>query len=410
MKQFKLTTCFIVAVVLLYSCKKEHEQIDVPVNNYQITSDEANLLATSLVLSNQPSKSVSTKSLSSSHKKLKNQKTFIDEYNQDVFYAINYKEGGFIILSADKRTMPILAYSIEGEFSLDESSYPLGLQDWLGNSKAYIKETRKNNRKLTNTDAKLWNLGTMNATISNIDKVILPPDDGGGDPGGGTCQDTYETIGPLVQSKWGQGYPYNEALPYIGCTQTTNGKPLAGCVAIAIAQVMRYHQYPANYNWANMPVGDGNMYTYSSATATLVKDVGTTVNMTYGCSVSGADGSEIASSLISDFGYRTASNASYNYNTIKSELRARRPVILTGYNSKSTSWLTTTYYDGHAWVCDGMMSTFYCEIGINTLYFHMNWGANDTHNAWYAYNGVWNAENTGMTFGYERHMIYNIKP
>lgn len=48
-----------------------------------------------------------------------------------------------------------------------------------------------------------------------------------------------------VPVKWGQGYPYNKNVPY----NCGSGKAPAGCVAIAMAQIMSYHKKPSNYNW-----------------------------------------------------------------------------------------------------------------------------------------------------------------
>ena len=49
----------------------------------------------------------------------------IDIYNknnQDVFYYINFNPTGFIVISADNRIKPILAYSYDNSFLLDNSS------------------------------------------------------------------------------------------------------------------------------------------------------------------------------------------------------------------------------------------------------------------------------------------------
>ena len=46
-----------------------------------------------------------------------------------------------------------------------------------------------------------------------------------------------EQIGPLMQTTWGQGSPYNSFTP--------SNTP-TGCVAVATAQIMRYHEWPNN--------------------------------------------------------------------------------------------------------------------------------------------------------------------
>ncbi len=59
------------------------------------------------------------------------------------FYVINYNEGGWVLLSADKRTDPILGYSDENKFVIDEEHYPPSLQFWLNDAKKQIREYPK---------------------------------------------------------------------------------------------------------------------------------------------------------------------------------------------------------------------------------------------------------------------------
>lgn len=44
-----------------------------------------------------------------------------------------------------------------------------------------------------------------------------------------------QTVSPLLKSKWGQEHPFN----------ARTGYPYSGCVATAVAQMMYYHQWPA---------------------------------------------------------------------------------------------------------------------------------------------------------------------
>ncbi len=117
-----------------------------------------------------------------------------------------------------------------------------------------------------------------------------------------------EMKGPLVKSRWGQGWPYNYYTPTIGVKKT-----YVGCVAVAFAQIMWYWRWPDRgvgsksyfwvtgnkwlstsfdhpYNWANMP----EQLTYSSPSdkvkevARLLYDVGVAVEMDYGVDGSAA--------------------------------------------------------------------------------------------------------------------------
>lgn len=139
-----------------------------------------------------------------------------------------------------------------------------GLGYWIEATENGIRNIRKQNLKQSAKMKALWGnqQGLKNA----------PPDNG--------CHPYYYTKGPLLQTTWGQGCGYNSLLqdcstPYYCYHAVT------GCVATAMAQVMKYHTYPASYNWSGMPDTYG-----TTATATLMRDIGlpSAVNMNYGCS------------------------------------------------------------------------------------------------------------------------------
>ncbi len=126
-----------------------------------------------------------------------------------------------------------------------------------------------------------------------------------------------------------------------------------------------------------------------------------------GCNNGGAQTADGATALRNTFGYSTASFGSWNHTTTKNEIRAGRPVILAGHTDKSCFLWWCGYQNGHAWVCEGYRSTFYCDIGVQTTHYYMNWGWGGTYNGYYAYNS-WKPN--GYDFKYNRRMIYNIKP
>lgn len=64
---------------------------------------------------------------------------------QVAFYIVNYEKPGFIILSADTRVPAILAFSEESNFKIREA-YPLGLANWLNETKEGIEAVRKENK------------------------------------------------------------------------------------------------------------------------------------------------------------------------------------------------------------------------------------------------------------------------
>jgi len=165
-----------------------------------------------------------------------------------------------------------------------------------------------------------------------------------------------------------------------GCSNPLEGgRALAGCTAVATAQVMKYHQYPSSYAWNSMPNTDG-----AYATASLLREIGNVINMNYTCTGSFKPTSAIVPALENYFGYSTsatyANYTSTSYVTVRSELNNNRPVILSGTDARFGN------YGGHTWVCDGYIAGYYCA-GFNTLHFHMNWGFYyGSCNGYYAFN------------------------
>lgn len=75
----------------------------------------------------------------------------ISQNSKPVSYIINYRGGGFIILSADDRMFPILAYSDKNIFPVDSKNYPGGVAIWLSHiKKILIKYQKVINFKIKN--------------------------------------------------------------------------------------------------------------------------------------------------------------------------------------------------------------------------------------------------------------------
>lgn len=174
---------------------------------------------------------------------------------------------------------------------------------------------------------------------------------------------THADIAPLIKTTWNQTSPYNNLCP--------NQSP-AGCVATATAQIMYYHQYPANYEWSKMKtnyestdIGDA-----AEAVAKLMADVGEKEYMNYGESESSARYIDACEALRYDFGYsETTEYVERDCYTAKSwdellynELVANRPIFM-GAQS-----MTPTGEGGHAFIIDG----YQAKDGVG--YFHVNWG------------------------------------
>lgn len=396
--------------MLIYSCSQD-EQV-TPTTEIQQTEnfvslDEASGIASVIeypLSSNSKGASLRAKGPKSEFKEIEKVLTIPDKDGNPSYYIVNYKENGFIMISADNRTNPIRAYSLTEKFPMESDKIPSGLVGWLAETSDMITQIRVLDKEQTKLVAFSWDSCEMQRTIG-----IDSNDDCGGNGGG--CENQYNTVGPLITTEWGQWDGYNNLSENAGdCPNRPNKRPPSGCVATAMAQIMKFHESPSNYNWDNMPNTSGTM-----ETARLMRDIGEKVNMEYSCEGSGAHMSDIPGAF-NQFGYRDVKYSGFNRETVKQQLGRNRPVILGGYKEKSCFLWWCSYRGGHAWVCDGYRTSMIysedCSMGWGYLYFHMNWGWGDSRNGrrlngYYAYNN-WNPGNT--SYNHKKEMIVNIRP
>lgn len=217
------------------------------------------------------------------------------------------------------------------------------------------------------------------------------------------------SVEPLLTSIWGQGCFYNAACPNdtLGPCQHVE----AGCVAIAMAQIMYYHESPSKGNgvltypcppYGNLSADFENTYYQwgsmadtlqesNSAVATLVFHCGVSVKTKYSSNGSGAYSQRVPDALQNYFLYPAASYANrINYDDeqwhriIKNDLDKRLPVYYAG----------TSSLGGHAFVCDG-----YDDNGK----FHFNFGWDGVANGYYT---------LGSPYGFSdnQSIVHNIIP
>ncbi|WP_158993327.1 C10 family peptidase [Mucilaginibacter sp. L196] len=248
-----------------------------------------------------------------------------------------------------------------------------------------------------------------------------------------TCQPTNSDyiVGPLLQTAWAQGEPYNYLCP-IG--QYSAGHTPTGCVATAMAQVMYYWKYPSNYNWNIMPIVSNFEpinYPGNQDVAQLMLDIGYSVDMQYNDNGSNpVDGFldppiSCTTALKNTFHYSSSSEGSYDENKVQVNLNAGQPVLLSASTDNHPFLYWNWGDDGHEWVCDGYneSSFTYCmygptgpEYGESFVTLHMNWGWNEAGepsdvDGWYNIND-WTVQNGDITevFQYNAAMTYNIHP
>lgn len=328
-------------------------------------------------------------------------------------YFCNYAQGGFAIIAADRHMQPVLAFAEHGALPTatleGTKAVPEGLASWLETTRQVAAALRQNPSEKNTVPgaAAAWialvdKPGDIAATFFTLSGPAyrVPADDTPpADPP--TVQ-----VGPLMKTKWGQGIGYNDFTP-ASSNQGYNYHCPTGCVATAMAQVMNYWHYPSSFDWANMPNSYG-----SPAIATLMRQCGDAVHMSYTENSSGADDDYIDDKLKGQYSYRSADyNSSEDpglYQTVISNLNAAEPVILGGFTS--TNWFGVPNGEGHCWVCDGYIQSYYNGSGY--LQYSMNWGWDGRYNGWFGYTNwrvTW-TDGSVHDYKYAKTYTLNIHP
>jgi len=327
------------------------------------------------------------------------------------YYIVNFEEGGFVIISSDKRMYPILAYSEKNNFDLTSENYPDLLVNWLFEQDKYVNDLRKGKIEEIFKFDEHWKINSMESRMLKSNKVNFASK-----TNSGRNYTLISSHGPLISTSWGQGVGYNNSAPNKSCSEYSNGRTPTGCVATAMSQIMKFHSYPNTYNWSIMP---NRVYSSTSTSnganeiSRLMRDAGNSVGIDWGCDGSGADTEDAANALKNTFGYQSATYSN-NYTNAISDIQSGFPVILKG--GRTEDWvLFQIYKDGHAWVCDGyeLAKVEVCAPAgrwgctwrwVNLSSYHMNWGWNGSWNGWY--NSL---NNSVGDFSYKSGVIYNIR-
>lgn len=278
------------------------------------------------------------------------------------FYVFNANDGqGFVIISGDDRAQCVLGYSDYGKF--DYADVPPQL--------VYMMDLFSERIKKMPADAPAhssWR--SPRVGVPGNESILLET----------AC--------------WGQGAPYNSLCPVIDGVQAP-----AGCVATAMAIIMKYHNWPGrgegfhsyvcngqnlsfdygiDFDWTNTPsrlTGDSSDEEIDNV-AKLMSACGIAVDMGYSQKESGAFSAPVSIAMSDYFVYsplsQLISNKNYTQddwaNILKYELSLNRPLI----------YFVGGASGNHAVVCDG----------YNQSYFHINWGWDGNYNGYFALNDL----------------------
>ena len=278
-----------------------------------------------------------------------------------LFYIFNIIPSGWVIVTADDDCLPIIGYSPKGEFGRED--LPPALEEWLTERGREISHQILTRALPADKARDQW-LWYSNETY-DFSKA-----------------GTEKAVSALMSTTWNQTCYYNADCPEDDDAMNGYcGRVPVGCVATAMAQVMKYHGHPTTgrgshsytpgdygvqdanfglttYNWAAMPNSISSAHT---GLAQLSYHCGVSVNMNYGPAGSGASMFAARNALVDYFRYDPAAtnmsrpgNTASWIDTLKSQLDNSRPIIYSGSGT-----------GGHAFIFDGY------DASNN---FHVNWG------------------------------------
>lgn len=260
-----------------------------------------------------------------------------------LMYVINYRKG-FAIVSATKEIFPILAYSDEGNFDASEvedmeNNENIGLSIWWDLTKEGIIEAKK--KVDLDRSAVLGSYAAFKKIIEGEkivegDRAVLRSEH---------YYDeirNYKKVGPLLTTDWRQDYPFNRYTPIKGEKHAP-----AGCVPIAIAQVVNYHQRldGENIDWNKIKENSFNA-------ADLVDVISRNIKMCYTSKYSYP-----SIEFPNFFAYRKRitnylnSKGYYARFVDATGVPETCPAIYEGFKDNFIG--TTNWFGGHWWVIDG---------------------------------------------------------
>lgn len=349
--------------------------------------------------------------------------TFTDIYEQPIYYVVYLQPSGFVIVSADDLIEPIIGFCSEGKYdpSPDNPFGALVSRDMRNRvARAKDLQAQRSRQPLPKSETTSKKAGVkarnkwtrlQNYAEEGILESIIAPLKGDGIPADKFQEaqtfnqdselgnlDTLSDIrvAPLVQSKWSQSIIcYSNP---VNCyNYYTPNNYVCGCVATALVQLMRYHQYPTMaigintfeifvdgksqnadtrggdgqggpYNWDAMvlvPDCCNTTEIQRQAIGALCYDAGVSVSMYYTGWGSGSWTWKAANALVSTFGYMNANVGWNEWNNIGAGLNNMvNPNLDAGYPV-----LFSVFGDGgHAIICDGY------GYNTSTLYHHLNMG------------------------------------
>lgn len=306
------------------------------------------------------------------------------------YYIITLQPAGFVLVAAEDNVYPLLGYSFENDFPTTQ--VPEHILSWL---QGYADQVRYHRDQASPADEVIQDAWThYTSPVAAAVKGL-------------------RSVEPLLVSTWNQNAPYNGLCP--ADPNGPGGYVYAGCVAIAMAQVMYYYRYPitgtgassyihnvyglqsanygnTTYRWEEML---NHINTPNTAIAELLYHCGVAVEMMYSPNGSGAYSSDAAAAMRNYFKYSPSTQLVYKQSysdqawkdLMRAQLDAGQPMYYHGYGS-----------GGHAFNLDGYQGDDH---------FHFNWGWGGSFNGYFFLS---NLNPGGSTFTNGQGAIINSIP
>lgn len=309
-----------------------------------------------------------------------------------LMYLMNFEGNqGFALVSADKRTTPVLAIIDEGALSLDTLSrvdnpgFLIFLEQAI---EMQLREIATSDGEVA-TYASESGLPDMMETRAGTALIIIPA---------------------RLKTKWGQEKPYDTYCPS-GCP--------TGCVITAAAQALSFFQNLGNISWSyngsagatrlnwsqiiadcvNPYIGGSNGRGYgklakntasADQVAHLMRFLGIGFKADYSSGETGAKMDDAVPYLKNWCGLSSSTGLkSYDRNGVRNGLlnNPNSVIITSAYATKrKVLGITVGYKNGHCWIIDGAQQIRYSANDIKD-YVHCNWGWDGRCDGFYISDG-----------------------
>lgn len=311
---------------------------------------------------------------------------------------------GFVLLADDDCVRPLLGYSPTASWPVADGQMPAHVAAWMEGYRREIASAKANGSQPSVRATDEW------------DHLLR-----------GTPKAVATEVRPLMKSEWGQGESFNIFCPY---DSIAGKRCVAGCVATAGAQLLKYWGHPevgrgshsyvhktygtlsarfdtTHYQWSHMPnkITSMTMQDSKENISLLVYHYGVAVDMSYNPSGSGAHTNPLGNvrrassetALKEFFRYNPALFTAYKEGFTDAEWRAMvdedldsaRPVLYDGYGTSG----------GHAFVLDGRDT-----LGL----YHFNWGWDGNYNGFFTLDSL--SPSATMSFSQLNSAIFRIYP